>query len=70
MTNRHILPNSLKIFHQNICGLKHRWNQLLVPSYPHFPHVLHIREHHMNKIQLYSTNIENCRTENYSLGAT
>ena len=69
MTNRHMLPNSLKIFHQNICGLKHKCNQLLVPSYAHFPHVLCITERHMNKIQLHSTNTENCRTEDYSLGA-
>lgn len=69
MTNRHMPPNSLKIFHQNICGLKHKCNQLLVPSHTPFPHVLCITERHMNKIQLYSTNIENCRTEDYSLGA-
>jgi len=69
MTNRHMLPNTLKIFHQNICGLKHKCNRLLVPSYPHFSHVLYITEHHMNKMQLYSTNTENCTTEDYSLGA-
>lgn len=45
----HVLPNSLTIFHQNICGLKHKCSQLLVPLYQDSPHVSCIAESHMNK---------------------
>jgi hypothetical protein len=63
MTNSHICFQTLLVFHKNVCELKHKWNQLLVPTYPDLPHVLCITERQMNKAELYSTN------NNYTLGA-
>jgi hypothetical protein len=38
--------NSLKIFHQNICGLSNKSNELLISLLPNPPQVLCLTEHH------------------------
>jgi exonuclease III len=59
-----IIQHSLRIYHQNICGLKYKVNELLSFLYPDFPHIC-MTEHHLNYIELSSTAIEN-----YKLGAS
>jgi exonuclease III len=63
-SNTHKLQNSLNLFHQNICGLKHKIDELYSSLYPDLPHVLCITEHHLNRTQLLGTGIDN-----YILGA-
>jgi hypothetical protein len=50
--NRHSIgqlsSNILRVFHQNIRGLKYKTDELLNALYPDFPHVLCITEHNMN----------------------
>jgi hypothetical protein len=61
------LPNikkSLKIYHQNICGVRYKINELLSLLYPDFPHILCIIEHHLSYTEL-STIVSG----NYKLGA-
>jgi hypothetical protein len=59
-TNHH----SLKIFNQNICGLRHETNELLCSLYPDLPHIICLTEHHLNSTELNSIVIDN-----YKLGA-
>jgi hypothetical protein len=54
----------LKVFHQNIQVLKNKRNELISSMYPAIPHVLYLTEHHMKKLELVHTHIEN-----YKLGA-
>jgi exonuclease III len=58
------IHHSLKIFHQNICGLRHKTNELLCSLYPDLPHIICLTEHHLNSIELNSIVIDN-----YKLGA-
>jgi hypothetical protein len=51
--------NSLIIFHQNVCGLKHKIDELYSSLYPDLPHGLCIIEHHLNHTQLLDTGIDN-----------
>jgi hypothetical protein len=59
------LHNSLTIFHQNICGLRCKTDELYSSLYPDLPHVLCIMEHQLNKAQLLGIGIDN-----YKLGAS
>jgi hypothetical protein len=43
---------NLKIFHQNICGLQSKSDELLVSLYPELPDILCITEHHLNAMQI------------------
>jgi hypothetical protein len=43
--------NVLRVFHQNIRGLKYKTNELLSALCPDFPHVLCLTEHHMNSLE-------------------
>ena len=42
----------LRIYHQNICGLGSKANDLLVSLYPDLPHTLCLTEHHLRQFQL------------------
>jgi hypothetical protein len=55
---------SLKIYHQNIRGLKYKTNELISSLESNLPHLLCLTEHHLNQIEM-----ENISTENYKLGA-
>jgi exonuclease III len=57
--------NSLKIYHQNISGLKYKVNELLSFLYPDLPHIICLTEHHLNHLEMNSTVIEN-----YKLGGS
>lgn len=53
-----ILPKlleALKIYHQNICGIKSEVNELLSFLFNEdLPHVICKTEHHLNHLELYS----------------
>ena len=42
----------LRIYHQNICGLGSKTNDLLISLYPNLPHILCLTEHHLRPFQL------------------
>jgi len=50
--------NSIMIFHQNICGLRKKIDELKTSMYPHFPHVLCFSEHHLKNFELDQINID------------
>ncbi|PNF43744.1 hypothetical protein B7P43_G13769 [Cryptotermes secundus] len=54
----------LKIYHQNICGLEFKIDELLASLHPELPDILCISEHHLSLIQ-----IQLISPEEYSLGA-
>jgi hypothetical protein len=56
--------NSVMIFHQNICGLRGKTDELTSSLSPNFPHILCFSEHHLQKFELNQMNVEG-----YSLGA-
>ena len=63
-----MLPDSktsLKVYHQNICGLKYKPNELLSSLFPDYPHIICITEHHLNQFEL-----DNISIDNYNLGAS
>lgn len=60
-----IIHYPLKIYHQNICGLRYKINELLSFLYPDFPNIICITEHHLSYTDLSSIVIEN-----YKLGAS
>jgi hypothetical protein len=53
----------LRIYHQNICGLGSKTNDLLISLYPNFPHILCLTEHHLRQFQIHLT------LDDYILGA-
>jgi exonuclease III len=55
--------NILKVFHQNIRGLKHKTNELINVLGPEFPHVLCLTEHHINPLER-----NNIIIDHYNLG--
>jgi hypothetical protein len=55
---------SLSIFHQNICGLKGKINEIISTLHPRSPHLLCLSEHHLEYSDLCHTHIEH-----YNLGA-
>jgi hypothetical protein len=54
----------LRIYHQNICGLGTKMNDLLASLYPNLPHILCLTEHHLRQFQ-----IQHITTDDYKLGA-
>ena len=54
----------LRIYHQKICGLGSKSNDLLVSLYPKLPHILCLTEHHLRQLQL-----QHITVDNYILGA-
>ena len=42
----------LRIYHQNICGLGTKTNDLLTSLYPNLPHILWLTEHHLRQLQI------------------
>jgi hypothetical protein len=59
-------PNNkgLLVYHQNICGLVNKANEIVTSLYPNFPHILCFTEHHLKQMQINHISIEN-----YNLGA-
>ena len=55
--------DALLIYHQNVCGLRGKADELLGQLHPTLPHVLCFSEHHMKQLQLQTINIDN-----YKLG--
>jgi hypothetical protein len=55
---------SLKIFLQNIRGLRNKYNELICHLHHDRPHILCLSEHHLNKAELQVTHLTN-----YLLGA-
>ena len=39
----------LRIYHQNICGLGSKTNDLLISLYPSLPHIVFLTEHHLSQ---------------------
>ena len=56
--------NSITIFHQNICGLRKKTDELKSSIYPNFPHILCFSEHHLKNFELDQINVDG-----YNLGA-
>ena len=54
----------LRIYHQNICGLGTKTNDLLASLYPYLPHILCLNEHHLTQFQ-----IQHITMDCYNLGA-
>jgi exonuclease III len=63
-SNLHNSQNLLKIYHQNICVLRYKMNELLSFLHPDLPHVSCLTEHNLNHLE-----IENLVMDNYNLGA-
>jgi hypothetical protein len=57
--------NYLKMYHQNIYGLKSKINELLSSLYPNLPHIICMSEYHLKYAE-----INNIVTENYMIGAS
>jgi hypothetical protein len=56
--------NTLRVFHQNVKGLKYKTEELLSALCPDFPHVLCLTEHHIPSLER-----NNVVTDHYNLGA-
>ena len=54
----------LRIYHQNICGLGSKTNDLRVLLHPNLPHILCLTEHHLRQFQ-----IQHVAMDDYILGA-
>ena len=54
----------LRIYHQNICGLGTKLNDLLASIYPDLPHILYLTENHLRQFQ-----IQHIRMDDYNPGA-
>jgi len=54
----------LRIYHQYICGLESKTNDLCVSLYPYFQHILCLTEHHLRQSQ-----IQHVTIDDYNLGA-
>jgi hypothetical protein len=54
----------LRTYHQNICILGSKTNDLLISLYPNLPHILCLNEHHFRQFQ-----IQHITTDDYILGA-
>jgi exonuclease III len=59
------IHHSIKIYHQNVCGLRYKVDELLNLLYPDFPHFICITEHHLSHNELNAIVVEN-----YKLGAS
>jgi exonuclease III len=58
--------NLLKIYHQNICGLKYKTDELISTVESNLPHVICLTEHHLYHNELNNTRIS---ISHYKLGA-
>ena len=56
--NVNLDSNSLTIYHQNICGLKGKTDELISSMSPNLPHILCFSEHHLKRTELEQINIE------------
>ena len=54
----------LRIYHQNVCGLGSKMNDLRVSLHPNLPHILCLTEHHLRQFQ-----IRHVTMDDYNLGA-
>ena len=60
----HHKTNSIKIFHQNVRGLCHKINELLISLLPNPPQILCLTEHHLRNEEIMNTNLDS-----FTLGA-
>ena len=60
-----VSTEALQILHQNIQGLRWKFNEVLSYLYPSLPHILCFTEHHLNQQE-----IELNLIESYTLGAS
>ena len=59
VNNTHnLVNNSFTIYHQNICGLKSKTDELISSMLPTPPHILCLSEHHLKHTDLDQINIE------------
>ena len=54
----------LRIYHQNICGLGTKTNDLLASLYPNLPYILCLTEPHLRQFR-----IQHMTMDDYNLGA-
>jgi exonuclease III len=54
----------LRVFHQNIRGLRNKTNELISSMHTNLPHITCLTEHRMKQLEL-----EHFHIENYNLGA-
>jgi len=59
--NQRSTSNSLSIFHQNICGIKGKTDELIGSISPNFPHILCFSEHHLKTFELELISIDGFR---------
>jgi len=59
--NQILGSNSITIFHQNICGLNGKTDELTSSLSPNFPHILCFSEHHLKKFELNQINVDGYR---------
>jgi len=59
-----MLGSNSIIFHQNICGLRGKMDELISSLSPNSPHILCFSEHHLRKFELDQINVDG-----YRLGA-
>jgi len=50
--------NSLKIFHQNVCGLSRKINELIVSLLPNLPQILCLTERHLRNEEIVNMNLD------------
>jgi hypothetical protein len=62
--NQMIHINSIIIFHQNICGLRKKTDELISSVFSNFPHILCFSEHHLKQFELDQINVDG-----YTFGA-
>ena len=48
------------IYHQNICGLTNKTNEIVTSLYLKFPQIICFVEHHLKYMQIQQISIENC----------
>ena len=53
----------IKIFHENIRGLRMKSSELIGHLHPDYPHALCLTEHHLKHFQIKNTVIENYNLE-------
>jgi exonuclease III len=44
--------NTLMLYHQNICGLRKKTEELIISVHPNLPHILCFTEHHLKQLEL------------------
>ena len=50
--------NRLKIFHQNVCGLSRKINELIVSLLPNLPQILCLTERHLRNEEIVNMNLD------------